>query len=132
MTNSIILTCCISDISHCTTIDEVFDVLDKYGLDSDSADSVYCCIAASCLNRKEINLLEKQLSAAERALLMKREKSYPKFLKNLFKPWFLTIVPNAIFALIFSFKILRWVRLKKEKFRDRKVVWSSSLNIKNF
>ena len=86
MTNSTILTRCISDISQCTTIDEVFDVLDKYGLDSDSADSVYCCIVASCVNRKEINLLEKQLSAAESALLMKHEKFCPKFLKNLFKP----------------------------------------------
>ena len=86
MVNDKILTCCISDISQCTTIDAVFDVLDKYGLDSDSADSVYCCIAASCLNRKEINLLEKQLSAAECVLLMKREKFCLKFLKNLFKP----------------------------------------------
>lgn len=68
MTNSVILTRCISDISQCTTIDEVFDVLNKYGLDD--AESVYCCIAASCVNRKEINLLEKQLSAAERVLLM--------------------------------------------------------------
>ena len=68
MTNNVILTHCISDISQCTTIDEVFDVLDKYGLDS--AESVYCCIAASCVNRKEINLLEKQLSAAEHVLLM--------------------------------------------------------------
>lgn len=67
MTNSMILTRCISDISQCTTIDEVFDVLDKYELDS--AESVYCCIAASCVNREEITLLEKQLSAAERTLL---------------------------------------------------------------
>lgn len=67
MTNNVILTRCISDISQCTTIDEVFDVLDKYGLDD--AEWVYCCIAASCANRKEANLLEKQLSAAERALL---------------------------------------------------------------
>ena len=86
MVNDKILTCCISDISQCTTIDAVFDVLDKYGLDSDSADSVYCCIAASCLNRKEINLLEKQLSAAERALFNEREISCLRFLKNLFKP----------------------------------------------
>ena len=68
MTNNVILTRCISDISQCTTIDEVFDVLDKYGLDD--AEWVYCCIAASCVNRKEINLLEKQLSAAEHVLLM--------------------------------------------------------------
>ena len=68
MTNSAILTCCISDISQCTTIDEVFDVLNKYELDD--AEWVYCCIAASCANRKEINLLEKQLSSAERMLLI--------------------------------------------------------------
>ena len=68
MTNDMILTCCISDISQCTTIDEVFDVLHKYELDS--AEQVYCCIAASCANRKEINLLEKQLSSAERMLFI--------------------------------------------------------------
>lgn len=68
MTNNMILICCASDIAQCTTIDEVFGVLDKYGLDS--AEWVYCCIAASCANRKEINLLEKQLSAAEHVLLM--------------------------------------------------------------
>ena len=68
MTNYVVLTRWISVISQCTTIDEVFDVLDKYGLDD--AEWVYCCIAASCVNRKEINLLEKQLSAAEHVLLM--------------------------------------------------------------
>lgn len=68
MKDNMILICCISDISQCTTIDEVFNVLDKYGLDD--AEWVYCCIAASCANRKEINLLEKQLSAAEHVLLM--------------------------------------------------------------
>lgn len=118
MTNNDALIRCIADITQCTKIEEVFDVLDKYGIE-DVSEWVYCCIAASCANRKEINLLEKQISAAESALSMQHEKFCLKFLKTMFKPWFLTIVPNAIFALIYSFKILRWIRLKKENFRDK-------------
>lgn len=69
MTNDTILIRCITDITQCTRIEEVFDVLDKYRIE-DVSEWVYCCIAASCVNRKEINLLEKQISAAESALSM--------------------------------------------------------------
>ena len=67
MINNDILIRCIANISQCTKIEEVFDVLDKYGIE-DVSEWVYCCIAASCANRKEINLLEKQISAAESVL----------------------------------------------------------------
>lgn len=66
MTNNIILTCCASDVAQCTTPEEVLNILDKYELKNE--EWVYCCILASCMNRKEINLLEKQLSAIERTL----------------------------------------------------------------
>lgn len=85
MTNNDALIHCIAEITQCTKIEEVFDVLDKYGIE-DVSEWVYCCIAASCANRKEINLLEKQISAAESALLMQREKFCLKFLKTMFKP----------------------------------------------
>ena len=66
MINNVILTCCASDLAQCTTPEEVLNILDKYELKSE--EWVYCYILASCMNRKEINLLEKRLSAAERAL----------------------------------------------------------------
>lgn len=69
MTNDTTLICCTADIMQCTKIEEVFDVLDKYGIE-DVSEWVYCCIAASCANRKEINLLEKQISAVEHVLSM--------------------------------------------------------------
>ena len=63
MTDNIILTCCASEVAQCTTPEEVLNTLDKYELKNE--EWVYCCILASCMNRKEINLLEKRLSAAE-------------------------------------------------------------------
>lgn len=68
MINNIILTCCAADIAQCTTLEEVLNILDKYDLKNE--EWVYCCILATCMNRKEINLLEKQLSIAERSILL--------------------------------------------------------------
>ena len=68
MINNMILTCCASDVAQCTTPKEVLNILDKYELKDE--EWVYCCILASCANRKEINLLEKRISAAEHVLSM--------------------------------------------------------------
>ena len=57
MTNDMILTYCASDVAQCTTPKEVLNILDKYELKNE--EWVYCCILASCMNRKEINLLKK-------------------------------------------------------------------------
>ena len=59
---------CAAEIAQCTEVEEVIDILKRYDLSD--IESMYCCIVASCANSEEINLLEKQISAAESALSM--------------------------------------------------------------
>lgn len=58
---------CIGKIMQCTDPKEVIDILDK--CDLNLSEKLYCCIAASCVNKSNVEMLEKQLELAESNIL---------------------------------------------------------------